>query len=126
MASHLPSVLAEVAPIYRALARPQYEAVGSVLAEVRRAFTPSEVDDMELWLIAELLGINESPAAQTGMTEQQFREQAAALNAERVRRAQAGEAPPEAPRSATPDVTPDMIAALAERRRQREAVKTGA
>lgn len=82
---------------------------------------------MELWLIAELLGINDDKTASAaGVTEAQFREQAAALNAERVRRAQAGLAPPEAPRSATPEVTDVMIAALAQRRREREAQQQGA
>lgn len=120
-------MLAEVAPLYRALAQPGYEAHGQLLVEVRRAFSPEEVDGMELWLIAELLGLNDDKAASAaGVTEAQFREQAAALNAERVRRAQAGLAPPEAPRSATPEVSADMIRALRERREQREAAKQGA
>lgn len=100
----------------------------AIVVERRRAFTPAEVDEMELWLIARLLavGVDSSPAAASGMTEEQFREQAAALNAERVRRAQEGLPEPEAPPSATPAVTPAMIEALAQRRRAREAVKTGA
>lgn len=82
---------------------------------------------MELWLVAELLGINDDKVSQAaGVSESEFREQAAALNAERVRRRQAGLAEPEAPRSATPEVTPDMIRALRERREQREAAKQGA
>lgn len=126
--STLPRVLAEVAPIYRALAAPHYEHVGAnVLVETRRAFSPEEVDAMELWVIAELLGINDTAAPAGGqLTEAEFRAQAEALNAERVRRAQAGLAPPEAPASATPEVTPAMIEALRRRREEREAAKQGA
>lgn len=100
----------------------------AVVVEIRRAFTPEEVDEMELWLIADMLGIgrSDSPASASGMTEAQFREQAAALNAERVRRAQEGLPEPEAPPSATPAVTNDMIEALRKRRVEREAAKTGA
>jgi hypothetical protein len=96
--------------------------------EVRRAFTPGEVDDMELWVIAELLGVNDDPVASGGglVTEEQFREASAALLERRVRAAEAGSAPPsvaELPPSATPEVTPAMIEALRQRRAQREAAK---
>jgi hypothetical protein len=135
VASRLPPVLAEVAPIYRALAAPAIEVhpagMTAIVVETRRGFSQAEVDEMELWVIAEYLGVNDSPTAAGSsgggtVTEQVFREQSAALLAERVRRAEAGEAPPAAPASATPEVTPAMMEALAERRRQREAANQGA
>lgn len=102
----------------------------AIVVETRRGFSQVEIDDMELWVIAEYLGVNDPPTAagggSSGVTEHQFREQSAALLAERVRRAEAGEAPPPVPASATPEVTPAMMEALAERRRQREAAKQGA
>jgi hypothetical protein len=108
-----------------------------VLVETRRSFTPGEVDDMELWVIAELLGINEPAAAGAGsVTEAQWRAQAADLNAQRLAHAKAvaaaqaaGEEPPPplpVPPSATPEVTTDMIEALRRRRAAKEAAQQGA
>lgn len=120
-------MLAEIAPIYRALAQPRYEHLGNgVLIETRRAFTPTEVDGLELWVIAELLGLNDAQPAGGSMTEAEFRQQAMALNEERIKRAREGLPPPPAPASATPEVTPDMIAALRARREAREAAAQGA
>lgn len=95
--------------------------------ETRRSFTPAEVDEMELWLVAEMLGVNDAPGADSGglLTREEFDARSAALIEERVRRAAAGEAPPEPP-SAAMEATPDMIRALADRRRQREAAQQGA
>lgn len=87
---------------------------------------------MELWVIAELLGINDAEQATTGpVTEGEFRARAEELNKRRVEHARLTQAaiesgedlppPMEAPESVGPEVTPDMIRALRERRQQREA-----
>lgn len=103
--------------------------MSAIVVETRRAFTPAEVDDMELWLIAELLGLND-PAAEEGgdgaLSEDEFRRRAEDLNVERVRRANAGLPPPPVPASATPQVTDAMMEALAARRRERAAQQQGA
>lgn len=104
--SPLPVRLAEVAPIYRALAGEGFDG-----------FSPREVDEMELWEIAELLGINDPADAGAPVSVEQFQAQSQALLAERVRRAESGLAPPRPPPSAGPAITPAMIAALQERRR---------
>lgn len=78
-------------PIYRLLGMPPYY------------LTPPQVDDIELWLIAEMIGVNpdkgwlatlvpqEGPAEDAGpLTADEFRNMAAAQNAERMRRMSEG------------------------------------
>lgn len=79
---------------------------------------------MEIWVIAEILGVNdpEDPLLAGQTTEEDFWRESRALHEDRVRRVAEGLPPPVAP-SPGPQVTPDMIRALRERRAQREAAK---
>lgn len=84
-----------------------------------RGFGQAEVDEMELWVIAEVLGVNrEHAAATTGIvTPAQHAEQSADLIRRRLAAAKSGEkvAPP-TPGFQPMPVTEEMTAALAARR----------
>lgn len=97
--------------------------MSAVVIETRRSFTPAEVDEMELWVIAELLTVGDTADSEPGapVSEAEWFARAADLNAERVRRHAAGLPPPEAPASATPSVTPAMIEAVRKRGAERRA-----
>ena len=93
-----------------------------------RGFGQAEVDEMELWVIAEVLGVNREHAArETGIvTPEQHADQSADLIRRRIAAAQSGEkvAPP-VPGFQPMTVTDDMTAALAARRVHRNEHTSG-
>lgn len=84
-----------------------------------RGFGQRDVDDMELWIIAEVLGFHHQ-TADRALTAEEHRKQGAALAAERVRRAAAGLPAPTATPTG-PVATPAMVEALKRRRLERGA-----
>lgn len=72
-------MLAEWAPIYKAMAM--------------RGIGQAAVDEMELWVVAEILGVNDSDDRL--LTEAEQRRRDAQMNAARVRAAEMGEPPPD-------------------------------
>lgn len=111
--STLPAELAEWAGIYDAMAA--------------RGFGQADVDEMELWVIAEVLGVNaEAAAAVTGtVTVEQHRATSAELIRRRMEAAARGEKL-EAPAVAGPGglvVTDDMRRVMAERKAERRAAR---
>lgn len=88
-----------------------------------RGFGQAEVDEMELWVIAEVLGVNREHAArETGIvTAEQHADQSADLIRRRIAAAQSGEkVTPPVPGFQPMTVTDDMAAALAARRVHRK------
>lgn len=75
------------------------------------------VDDMELWVIAEMLGVSEVEDRPVTVEEHQRR--ASALLAARVKAAESGGPPPAAPRSTSgPVVTVEQVEAFRRNRRE--------
>lgn len=115
---HLTFDLAEVNFLYRLLAGPPYN------------FPPPVVDEIELWMIAEMVGLNEDkgwlatmlPEPDTTTPEGQA-EVAADLNAERVRRAREGLDDAEPPPSMVPTNMDAMMTAFRARKAAERAAE---
>lgn len=77
-----------------------------------------DVDEMELWVIAEMLGVSE--AEDRPVTAEEHERRAAALIAARVKAAEQGGPPPAAPRSTSGPIVTDAQVEMFRRRRAEE------
>lgn len=115
LTTSLPPELAEWAGIYRAMGR--------------LGFSQAEVDEMELWVIAEHLGVHDEERQPSNvMTVAQHAATSADLLRQRVRAHERGTTPPAPPTTGPPGgmaITQEMLDALAERRADRMKGGTG-